>query len=230
MILILRPRPGAEETARRCAALALPCRIVPLFAIAPLEWSAPPTDRFDALLLTSANAMRHAGVGLAALAALPCWCVGTATADAARQAGLTVARTGASGVQALVDEAPPARLLWLAGDMPSPLTLPPGGAVTAVPVYRAAPLPVAPDALAEGEVALLHSPRAAARLAAIAPDRGALALVAISEAAARAAGPGWRTVRIAARPDDSEMVAIAAELCHKHGDHSTPDRLRDQQG
>ena len=230
MILILRPRPGAEETARRCAALALPCRIVPLFALAPAAWTPPPPAGFTALLLTSANAVRHAGTGLAALAALPCWCVGTATAAAARDAGLTVARTGTAGVQALIDAAPPARLLWLAGKTHSPLAMPPGGAVTVLPVYRAAPLPVDAAALAGAEVALLHSPRAAARLAAIVADRSALTLVAISPAAARAAGAGWRAVHVASRPDDSEMVAIAAQLCHKRPDHSTPDRLRDQQG
>jgi uroporphyrinogen-III synthase len=234
MILILRPEPGAGESARRCAALGLPCRIVPLFATEAVDWAAPAAAGFDALLLTSANAVRHAarhpGGELAALSALPCWCVGAATADAARQAGLAVARTGNAGVQSLIDHAPPARLLWLAGEDHSALAMPPGGAVTVVPVYRAAPLPVAPAALAGGEVALLHSPRAAARLAEIAPDRGALALVAISAATARAAGPGWRAVRVAPRPDDSEMVAIAAELCHKRPDHSTPDPLRDQQG
>jgi uroporphyrinogen-III synthase len=34
---------------------------MPLFAIVPLDWTAPDPAQFDGLVLTSANAVRHAG-------------------------------------------------------------------------------------------------------------------------------------------------------------------------
>ena len=64
---------------------------------------------------------------------------------------------------------------------------------------------------------LVHSKRAARQLANLAPDPHLLTLVAISEAVATAAGDGWAMVSIAASPDDGEMVAMAAKLCHEGG-------------
>lgn len=230
LVLILRPEPGASATARRCAERGLPCRVVPLFAIAPIAWRAPDVSGFDALLMTSANAVEQAGPGLTQLKDLPCWCVGNATARAAERLGLRVVHIGSSGVQALVHAAPPARLLWLAGVDHTTLRAPPGIDLTIVPVYRSAVVAVDAARLTGATMALLHSARAARRLAEIAPDRAALTLITLSGAVAEAAGSGWRAVHIASRPEDSEMVEIAAKLCQKRRQHVKPDRLRDHQG
>ena len=73
------------------------------------------------------------------------------------------------------------------------------------------------EVLRDGAVALLHSPRAAALFATLADaaglDRRTVAIVGISEAAARAAGGDWRSVSAALAPRDADMLAIARRLC-----------------
>src|SRR5690606_42072955 len=54
----------------------------PLFAIKPLDWTPPPASQFDALLLTSVNAVMHAGVGLEQYKQLPVLAIGEVTANA----------------------------------------------------------------------------------------------------------------------------------------------------
>ncbi|WP_298675066.1 uroporphyrinogen-III synthase [uncultured Sphingomonas sp.] len=213
--IVLRPAPGDAQTIARLAARGIPARALPLFAIEPVAWSLPDGD-FDALLVTSANAMRHAGAGLAAVRALPVIAVGEASAAAAREAGLRVAITGASDGAAAIAAARAAgftRLLHLVGHDRIGLT-----GVTAITVYRSRALDPAPGALAaaSGQVVLLHSPRAARRFAALV-DRDGVArdtirLAALSEAVACAAGRGWGETLIAPRPDDALLVALAAKL------------------
>src|SRR5688572_25017235 len=93
-LVVLRAEPAASTTAARASAMGLEVRIVPLFEVAPVEWSAPKASRFDGLVLTSANAVRHGGPQLAALKRLPVHAVGAATAAAAREAGFTIASIG----------------------------------------------------------------------------------------------------------------------------------------
>ena len=211
-VLVLRPMPGNADTVGRLAALGIVAAPLPLFAVEPVTWEVPSSESFDALLLTSANAVRHAGQGLAALDHLPVWCVGEATATAARDAGLTVARVGSGGVAALVSGTAD-RLLWLCGEERSALPEEAERQVTVIPVYRTRALLFPASVLAEPCVALLHSARAARRFAQLASERASIAIVAISEVVAAAAGEGWNNVAIATRPDDAEMVAIAAKLC-----------------
>ncbi|MEQ1688042.1 MAG: uroporphyrinogen-III synthase [Sphingopyxis sp.] len=229
-LLILRGEPGASATAARAEALGLRAVKVPLFAIEPVDWAVPDVADFDRLLLTSANAVRHAGAGLAALRGLPCWCVGEATADAARGAGLTVERIGTSDAASLLADAPQdesasQHLLWLTGEHHVGKSLQHGGPRgeksltldvrnSAIIVYRARALDVDPERLKGPAIALLHSPRAAQTLEALAPLRMQLILVVISPAVAKSAGKGWHSVTSAALPKDAEMLAIAAKLCH----------------
>jgi len=214
-LLVLRPEPGARRTLARAAALGLRARAVPLFEIVALAWDAPDPAAFDALLLTSANAVRQAGAALARYQGLPVHAVGAATAAAARAAGFGDVRTGPGDVRALLAGlAPPLRLLHPCGEDRRDAAAN-GITITPVPVYAAResdPVGLA-AALAEEPVVLLHSPRAAARFAALVEDRAGLTLVAISAAAADAAGGGWRQVAIAERPSDEALLAIAARLC-----------------
>jgi uroporphyrinogen-III synthase len=64
-------------------------------------------------------------------------------------------------------------------------------------------------------VALIHSPRAGHRFAELAKDRSTIAIAAISEAAAAAAGDGWQSVAAAGQPSDEALLALAARLCNK---------------
>ena len=222
-LVILRPEPGASRSVERARAMGVDATAMPLFRIEPVEWRAPEPGRFNGLLLTSANALRHGGEQLASVRALPAYAVGTATAEAARAAGFDLAASGEAGVERLLGSLEPRlRLLHLCGEHRRE----PGAAaqqITAVPVYRAVPLPP-PDGLREidGCVVAVHSPRAAARLAELADDAGldraSIGIAAISAEAARAAGRGWQCVEAAERPDDGALLALAARLCNNAGE------------
>lgn len=222
-LLILRPQPGADATAERARALGLDPIVAPLFRIAPLAWSPPPAMDFDALMLTSANAARHAGSGLAAYRDLPCYAVGEATAAAAREAGFGEVRIGAEDGVALLlmmEADGIERALHLCGA--DHVTLEPAGTrIARIPVYRAETVGALPasaqDALAGPAVALLHSARAASLFGGLVGDRSRLALAAISPRTARAAGAGWRQVAVAAAPRDQALLALAAKLCQTEG-------------
>jgi len=88
---------------------------VALTRVEPVRWTLPVHRSVDALLITSANAIRLGGDQLRALAHVPVWCVGEASAAAASDNGFSVTRTGHDGIDDLLADAPPARLLWLAG-------------------------------------------------------------------------------------------------------------------
>lgn len=210
-VVILRPEPGASATLARAEAAGIPAVAIPLFTIAPVEWIAPDPAKFDALLLTSANAVRHGGIQLAALAGLPVYCVGSATAAAAQQAGLSVAETGQGNVADLAERLPhELRLLHLAGREHRDVE-----GMARIVVYDSAPIDPAPalDMLHDG-VAMVHSPRAGARLAQLVTDRGDITIAAISVAAAEACGSGWREVAATEAPADGALLALAAGLCH----------------
>lgn len=209
--LVLRPEPGASATAARLRAAGLEARWLPLFETRALGWTVADPAAFDALLLTSGNAVRLAGPGLDALAHLPVVAVGAATASAARSAGLQVAHVGAGDAASAVAGAGAGRLLHLAGR--DRVALPD---VTAVTVYAAEERTVTRAELvaaATGAVALLHSPRAAGRFAALAGDaRTTIRCAALSDAVAEAAGKGWAALATAHAPTDAALVELAARL------------------
>lgn len=210
--LVLRPEPGNARTVAALRGAGIDAVGVPLFAVRGLPWQVPDPSGFDALLLTSANAVRLAGAGLASLAALPVVAVGAATATAARAAGLRVALTG-NGDAATVVAAAAAypRLLHLAGREHVALS----GVARAI-VYASEAVAVAPEQLtaAVDGVVLLHSARAAARFAVLARDlpHDRVRVAALSAAVAVAAGKGWKRVAIADAPSDAHLVAAAAML------------------
>lgn len=217
-LLILRPQPGADETAARARALGLEPVVAPLFAVRPLPWEPPDPAGLDAVLLTSANAARDAGPALVRFTGLPCWAVGEATAAAAREAGFADVRTGASDGTALVQAAAAAgisRVLHLHGREHAALAWP-DLRVESRAVYAAeapAELPEAARGL-RSPVALIHSPRAGARFAALAEDKRSTAIAAISRAAAAAAGSGWAEMAVAPAPRDEALLEVAVKLCH----------------
>lgn len=216
-VAILRPAPGDTATAARVRAAGLDPLVLPLFAVAPLDWIAPDPAGFDALLLTSANAVRHGGAQLARLAGLPVLAVGAETARVAAEAGLSVARVGERDLAALlVDQPGDTRLLWLAGRERTAIRHP---AIRAVlPVYASAARALTPDQAARlsGTVALVHSARATRTLGQELDRHGiarsTLRLAAISEAALAADPRGWGRVAVAERPDDAALIAAARAL------------------
>ena len=215
-LAVLRPEPGASATIERARLLGLDAFALPLFTIEPLDWTVTDVSRFDALLLTSANAVRAAGERLRSLRSLPVHAVGATTAEAARSAGLNVASIGMGGVDEVLSALPPdLRLLHLCGeDRRQPAFS--GGQITAVPVYRSVALPK-PSGLERltGAVALVHSPRAGQRLAELAPSRQSTLIAAISAAAAEGCGAGWGRIAVAEHPRDDALLSLGARLCEQ---------------
>lgn len=215
-VLVLRPAPGDAATAARLAAAGLQPIRLPLFGIAPLAWGWPTVGAHDAVLLTSANAVRHAGAALERVRGLPAIAVGQATADAARAAGLDVVAIGdgnAVAALALARARGLHRIVRLTGRERTLLD-----GVADIIVYASEPLPLPAGALAvaRGAVALLHSTRAARHFAGLLERDGVaradVRLAAISGAVMAAAGEGWGASAVAATPDDAVLVDAAATL------------------
>lgn len=218
-VIVLRPEPGASETVARARERGLDAVSIPLFRIEPLEWQVPDIARFDALLLTSANAVRFGGPGLASVRDLPVHAVGEATAAVARSFGFEVASVGDTGVDRLIASLDPKlRLLHLAGEDRVAMSR----AIAAVAAYRSQVVD-APEDLkhAQGAVVLVHSPRAGTAFATVTArlglDRASIRIAAISPAAAEAAGSGWAAIESAAQPTDDALLALAERLCDKAG-------------
>jgi len=217
-LLLLRPEPGASATAGRAAAIGLEAIRRPLFRIVARDWEPP--GPVDAVMMTSANAARAGGGGLAALVHLPLYAVGEATGEAARGAGFADVRCGPGHVAALIErirDEGVTRLLHLAGEDRTAFD---AAGVTVIEriVYAAEPVDPVPDLadmIARQPVVLLHSTRAARAFAAlVAPGaKGTIRVAAISERARAAAGDGWEQAVAAPSPDDDALLAVAARLC-----------------
>jgi len=211
-LLILRPEPEAQATAERARSLGLKPIVCPLFGGVAVPWDQP-EGQFDAIMVTSAAAIRFGGVPLSAYHGLPLYAVGAATAEAARVAGFAEVHAGGGGVDAVIARIAADsrnRVLYLAGRDQTAHAEPPFEYVTVI-VYAMDPLP--PPALPADAVALIHSKRAGERLAEIIRDRATIDVVAISSKAASGAGTGWRSVRWPDEPTDAAMLALAAPLC-----------------
>lgn len=215
-LFIFRPEPAARQTIAKARALGLDPVSIPLFELERLDWSPPEAHHFDAILLTSANAVRMVGGALDQYRFLPVYAVGEGTAAAAHEAGFGVAKLGSGGIDQLLIEVPrSSRLLHLCGEERREPSIK-GHSITTVPVYRAVEKTEVRDLDGcSGQVAVLHSPRSASRLADLVDpgDRATIRIAAISEATGVAAGEGWEDVRAAIRPLDSELLALAARLC-----------------
>ncbi|HUD28643.1 MAG TPA: uroporphyrinogen-III synthase [Novosphingobium sp.] len=225
-VLILRPEPGASATLAAARDAGLSARAFPLFHVRGLSWDPVPREEIDALLLGSANALRHGGPDLAAYRGLPVYAVGETTAEAARAAGLDVVATGRGGLQAMLDALEPGhrRLLRLAGRERVELAIPRGVEVLTREVYASEPLPLPPqlvDLLARPALVLLHSGEAAAHFACRCDeagiDRARIRLAAIGPRVASRAGAGWAALRSAPTPVDAALLALAARMCQEAG-------------
>ncbi|MBY0306263.1 MAG: uroporphyrinogen-III synthase [Sphingomonas sp.] len=219
LVAVLRPEPGNSATIARAQALGLKTLSLPLFAVEALPWTLPDPARFDALMLTSANALRWAGPAIDRLRALPVVAVGKATAAAARTAGFDVMIVGDRDAAALLAAAGAAGLRCLLHLGGEESMVSPGGVVgESIPVYASIALPIAPPMLATlvDSIALVHSPRAGARLAALVDAAGLardrIIIAALSEAVATATGTGWQAISTAPRPLDEKLLETVAAI------------------
>ena len=201
--------------------------VEPLFTLETLKPDLPP---FDALAFTSANGVRAFGK-LSMRRDAPVYCVGQRTANAARDIGFSEVASADGDAAALasliVRRLSPSAALLHAGNEESRGDL--VGGLTAAgfkagfcALYRAAPSAAPGPALAAHlagqpafDVVLIHSPRAAAILAgflAAADPPAALAIAAISPAAASALRPHAARIEIAAAPDENSLLAALERL------------------
>ncbi len=230
-VIIIRPQPGCDASVAEARGLGLDAYGIPLLELRPLPWEAPNPEEIDALLLGSANAVRHGGAALAVFVGKPAYAVGEKTADAARAAGFEVIETGQGAMQDLLGLVRPShtRLLRPAGQQRVEIAAPAGITIDERTVYTSEGLEMPEalaDALARPAVVLLHSGEAARHFASCCErrglDRSAIALAAISERAGAMAGDGWAELKIADMPEDGALLALAQQMCKE------PDSKKDK--
>ncbi len=102
-VLVTRPEPGASQTAKRLRDMGFLPLMLPLSETRALPVVSVP-ETFDAVAVTSANAIRHASQALLErLAGSRCYVVGQKTAAAAREAGFADIVIGPGDAEALAD-------------------------------------------------------------------------------------------------------------------------------
>lgn len=227
-ILLTRPRAQSEAFAAEIAADGWEAMIWPVMEIVTTLRAAPDWGDAEAAILTSARAAE----ALASFGAppLPAWCVGRATAAAARAVGFSEAIEGGGDADALLAgllSAPgggPRRLVHLrgreaAGDLAGALRAA-GREAREIVAYAAEPGGPPPEdvdaAMRAGRIdgAALFSPRSAALFAEGAPEAwcsaySAMTAFAISAAAAAPlSGLGFGAMRVSDRPDAAAFRAM----------------------
>lgn len=232
-VIVIRPQPGCDATVGALRARGLDARGFPLFTVRPVPWTAPDPAEIDALLVGSANALRHGGEALTAFRGKPVHAVGRATAQAAREAGFDVATVGDGSLQAVLDRIDPAhrRLLRLAGRERIALVPPPGASIVERILYAsdARPMPrELADLLRAPALVMLHSGMAARHFAAecarAGTGRAALRIAAIGPRVAEAAGDGWGAVASARNADETALLALVDEMCQTRGETGSVQR------
>jgi uroporphyrinogen-III synthase len=225
-VLVTRPQPGAAETARRLIAMGRTPVLAPVLDIVPLAAGLPPPGQVQAVLATSANAL----AALRDHAALPLLTVGDATAAKARAFGFTEVRSAAGDARALAELAvrvcnPAGLPLLLASQQGQGQGLAQalreaGFAVVHRSVYAARPVGGLPEPARAAlcghavEAALFFSTATAqvfVSLAASLPLETFThvdSLAISSEAAAALVALPWHRIRIAAAPNQDELLGL----------------------
>ena len=215
-IWITRAEPGASRTAEKLRALGHEPVVAPLLEVHALP-AAIDLDGVAALAFTSANGVR-AFAERCPERALPVFTVGDATAGAARKAGFAEVASAAADLDALADliavQAGRLRGTVLApgprepaGDLPRALAAQ-GVTARALALYETLPL-FPPKGMAPADAVLIHSPKAAERLAVVMGGRPGPAVYCISPAAAAPlAGRPFARIEWAVRPDEDSLLAL----------------------
>src|SRR6478735_380492 len=184
-VFVFRPRPDAERTARAIADHGFEPLVAPLFEVVRLS-DETPAGSFDAIVLTSGNALPALTEGPATWRDLPVFTVGARTAAKVREAGLDDARSADGDRNDLIELIrrtlpTPAKLLMIAGrdrkeDVPDRLREA-GYEVTLWTAYAAEPVSVLPE---DTQAALRHGGGGAALHYSA---RGARTFIALAQAA-----------------------------------------------
>ncbi|WP_188520095.1 uroporphyrinogen-III synthase [Alsobacter metallidurans] len=229
-VLLTRPENDAARTAERLSAFGHVAVIAPVLSISPTD-ARLPTDGFDALVATSANAQLAFRSGVPeGWKSLPLFVVGDRTAEPFRALGferIHAADGDATSLAALIraHAAPAARLLYLAGTDRKPTLegalIDAGFALTVLETYRAEAAPALPVAAAEAlragtlDAVLHYSRRSAEILFALASHERlveplkSLRHLCLSEDVARGVrGLGGATVEAAPGTGEASLLAL----------------------
>jgi len=228
-VIIIRPQPGADQSQTHFAAEQIDARAFPLFAIEAVPCTLPDKAQYDALVLASANAVRHTP-DIASFRSLPVYAVGAKSAMAARDNGLNVVHVGQGGITSLLRPLATAgyrHVLRLSAadhiEIDSDMLARHAAEALQIDtqiVYRSTALPM-PDrlirTLKQPAIILLHSARSAGHFAEQCAvhgiNRSHLTLATFGPAIAQAAGSGWLKVETAVTPDDEALLELVRQLC-----------------
>lgn len=229
--LVTRAEPGASETAARLREMQLSPVLAPMLTLEVRDaGNMPPANTLSGLVFTSANGVRTYAAQRADRA-LSTWCVGPATAAAARAAGFAQIHQSSGNAADLAafiqaHRRPDSRPLLhvanaaAAGGLKRALEAA-GIAVTFAPLYDMKAADKFPDPVqalltgAKPGVVLIHSAKGAAAFAALvgAYDLSAWRAVVISApAAAPLTGLKMQDIAIAPHPDEDGLFAALATL------------------
>lgn len=232
-ILVTRPQPGADRTARRLSELGFVPVVLPLFETVPVAVETSSIPAVDALVVTSANAFRHAPETLIRrLAATPCFAVGGETGELARSLGLASVEVGPGDASALAERVASrlgrgAATLYLCGkvrlDDFERILAERGLSVHAVETYDTVEIPHAAEAVStvlQNEPlsgVLLYSAKAASLLCRLvephAPMPASTRWYCLSRRVAAAlSGIDPGLVRIAAEPSEAALLELLEKV------------------
>jgi uroporphyrinogen-III synthase len=233
-VLITRPEPGAARSAAEITALGLQPITLPLTRIEPTATDTIDAAPFDAVAVTSTNALRHASAELVAgIRHLPCFAVGSVTARTARECGFTEVRQGdgdAAGLARTIigQNKPGSRIAYLCGRLRRSVfedeLAEAGLAVTPIETYETLPVDYTDHELAARmggepiELAVVYSAEAAIALVRLLKSAMLPALtplpriVCISARVATVlAAEGLKTV-VAAEPTEASMLSALRDI------------------
>lgn len=223
-IVVIRPEPGCSSTCADARATGLNALPYPLFRVTAQDWIGPHPASIDALLIGSANAVRHGGPELEQYRAKPVFAVGQTTAHAASAYGFHVAGYGIGGLQQVLDHAPAQyrRFLRLSGAAHVALKPPQDATIETRILYASEPqnIPLElQELLQKPAVVLLHSGIAAEHFLQeckrLHLPINHLHIAALAPRIAEAAGHGWASLSIAKTAQDSALLALASKICQK---------------
>ncbi|MCU4178412.1 uroporphyrinogen-III synthase [Bosea sp. BH3] len=242
-VFVFRPEPDAERTARIVADHGFEPMVAPLFKVVRLSDIAP-EGSFDAIVLTSGNAVPMLAEGPADWRDLPVFTVGARTAAKVREAGLDDARSADGDRNDLIDLIgrtlpAPAKLLMIAArdrkeDVSERLKAA-GYDVALWTAYAAEPVSALPEdaiaALRLGKVdaALHYSARGARTFIALAQAAGVvdaameLTHVTLSaDVASPLIASGASTVLVAEYPEEAAMLSALEQVLARDAASAKP--------
>ena len=232
-VLVTRPHPDNEATLAALRARGIEALSAPVLRFEPLPFHDDADTDYDAVILTSANALRAGDLAGSRLLRLPLFAVGGHTADAARAAGFGDVIVGKGDAVALRDLVlarvkagklnKAATLLYLAGadlsrDLAGELGEK-GLTVVTHSTYRMAPVAILPSEISDAFMAnrvtaVLHYSRRSARAFLDAVRSGGLEISALAlpqycisaSVAAVLHDAGATQVVVAAQPDENSLL------------------------